>query len=296
MSKYTTELRYICEQISNYKTSQGYSSVADVISNSREEIFNFDYPIFDENYKEVLETKIIRHFYTREICEETYGLWKLRLEDKMNLIMPYYNQLYKSELLKVEPFVDTQYSITHGGEKSEDIVSLGSKQGSKSGDYSNTKSGSYVDQSQEQGTHFDSEQNNKSKENTGYNLHSETPEGGINGIEILDAEHSVYLSDATKNTGEESEELNKATTGTSQTAGEKTKNGNEMGQGTENESATESYNNSQNNSSKDNYIDIVTGKRGSVSMSKMLKEFRETFLNIDMQIIKELNDLFFILW
>ena len=46
----------------------------------------------------------------------------------------------------------------------------------------------------------------------------------------------------------------------------------------------------------DDYINNVKGKSGSVSYSTMLKEFRETFMNIDMQIIEELSPLFFGLW
>ena len=33
-----------------------------------------------------------------------------------------------------------------------------------------------------------------------------------------------------------------------------------------------------------------------MSYAKMLKEFRETFLNIDMMVIESLSDLFFGLW
>ena len=108
MSKYTTELRFICESKTGHDSSVGYNSTADVIEEAAPIIFDFDYPIFDENYKLPLETKIIRHFYTREICEETYGLWKLRLEDRMNMIMPYYNKLYEAELLKFNPFYDVE--------------------------------------------------------------------------------------------------------------------------------------------------------------------------------------------
>ena len=69
---------------------------------------NFDfglksYPIFDENYRVVLEKKILKHYYTREIGAETYGLWKLWLDARLNEIMPYYNQLYKSELIEFNP-------------------------------------------------------------------------------------------------------------------------------------------------------------------------------------------------
>ena len=44
------------------------------------------------------------------------------------------------------------------------------------------------------------------------------------------------------------------------------------------------------------YIEHVIGKQGGHSYSKMLLEFRETMLNIDAMIIKELETLFFGLW
>ena len=60
-----------------------------------------------------LEIKILMHFYTREIGEETFGLWQLRLCDRLNVIMPYYNQLYKSELIKFNPMYDVDLTTEH---------------------------------------------------------------------------------------------------------------------------------------------------------------------------------------
>ena len=107
MSKYTTELRFVCESYCGLNESEGYDKVEDIISKSRKRVFDFDYPIFDDAYKSVLETKIIRHYYTREICAETVGLWKLWLDARMNEIMPYYNKLYESELIKFNPIYAT---------------------------------------------------------------------------------------------------------------------------------------------------------------------------------------------
>ena len=107
MSKYTTEVRYICETMAGLTESEGYNSINEIIENAIPHIFDFDYPMFDENYRRVLEKKIIKHYYTREICMETYGLWKLKLDDRMNIIMPYYNELYKSAALEFNPFWDT---------------------------------------------------------------------------------------------------------------------------------------------------------------------------------------------
>ena len=101
MSKYTTEVRYICEHFSGLSESVGYDDVEQVIKNCLPKVFDFNFPIFDESYRTVLETKILRHYYTREIGLDTVGLWKLKLNTKLNEIMPYYNQRYESCLLKV---------------------------------------------------------------------------------------------------------------------------------------------------------------------------------------------------
>lgn len=74
MAKYTTQLRTYVENGGN--------------------VFDFDYPIFDENYRSVLETKIIDYYYFREIGLETIGQFKWFLKSKLNRIMPYYNELY----------------------------------------------------------------------------------------------------------------------------------------------------------------------------------------------------------
>ena len=115
MSKYTTELRYVCEVESGLVESKGFNSIETILANSRASIFNFPYPIFDETYRPVLETKILRHYYTRELCTETVGLWKHFLSVRMNEIMPYYNKLYESETLQFNPLMDTNLTKDHSG-------------------------------------------------------------------------------------------------------------------------------------------------------------------------------------
>ena len=61
---------------------------------------NFDfkmtnYPIFDENYRETLNHNILYHYYENEIGFETAPLFRFYLNQKLNEIMPYYNELYK---------------------------------------------------------------------------------------------------------------------------------------------------------------------------------------------------------
>lgn len=112
MSKYTTELRYICETYAGASQEVAYGKIGKVLDAARPKLFNFDYPIFDVDYKKPLELKIMRHFYMREIGLETVGQFKFFLEMKMNEIMPYYNQLYESERIKFDPLHDTNLSET----------------------------------------------------------------------------------------------------------------------------------------------------------------------------------------
>ena len=63
---------------------------------------NFDfkmnnYPIFDENYRNTLNNNILYHYYENEIGFETASLFRFYLNQKLNEIMPYYNELYKAQ-------------------------------------------------------------------------------------------------------------------------------------------------------------------------------------------------------
>lgn len=113
MSKYTTEVRYICETSVGLQESLGYASVNDTLEQCWDKIFDFDFPIFDENYRRTLCIKILKHFYTREIGEETVGLWKLRLDAKMNEIMPHYNKLYEAWAEDFNLLDDTNITRQH---------------------------------------------------------------------------------------------------------------------------------------------------------------------------------------
>ena len=227
MSKYTTEVRFICETYADYDESQGYMKIPEIIEKSREKVFDFDFPIFDEDYRSVLETKILKHYYLKEIGMETVGVWKHFLDMKMNEIMPYYNQLYKSALLEFNPFYDVDITKDHIGTGSGTTENKGTRKDTTGRDH--------------------------------WNYYSDTPQGSVDRLDDL-----TYLTDATHDT--DAGNLNSATT------------------------------NKGNMSTTDQYLDHIKGKQGYASYSKMLQEFRDTFLNIDKMVIDALGDLFFNLW
>lgn len=260
MSKYTTELRFICEVEAGRNKSGDYGDVASVISTARPKIFSFSYPIFDANYKPTLETKIIKHFYTREIGYETYGLWKLKLETKMNEIMSYYNKLYESELIEFNPLYDT------------DLHTEGVRHDTLNTTESGNTSGHSTDGGSDTRTYND-------KKNT-WDLYSDTPQGGINGIAATEDDPALgtnaFLSNARHTFGDTAGSTGTTSYGkTNNSSGSSSSTGNSIGNG--------------------DYAEHVYGYRGK-SPSKSIKEFREIMLNIDMMVIEELEELFFQLW
>ena len=160
MSKYTTEVRFICENSAGLKESEGANNVDNILDRCWDKVFNFEFPIFDENYRKVLCKKILKHYYTREIAHETVGRWKLALNIKLNEIMPYYNQLYKSELLEFNPFYDVDLTRTRDGSGTRDTT--GSSKNTSTENGSNTKIDTVTSKETSSDT-SDSTENNTSK-------------------------------------------------------------------------------------------------------------------------------------
>lgn len=124
MSNYTTQVRYICESYAGLVNSVGADDVNKVVEAAAPKIF-MDFPIWDENYRLTLETKILKHFYLREIAHETVGLWRLRLDTYMNELMPVYNKMYAAVSQEFNPLFDVDITRTHDGESTDSNTSTG---------------------------------------------------------------------------------------------------------------------------------------------------------------------------
>lgn len=259
MARYTTEVRTICEFLVGLEHDVGLSATPEVISKARQLIFDFDYPIFDKSYKSVLETKILEHYYFREIGLENYGKWKFFMARKLKEIMPYYNQLYESQLIKFNPMYDVDVERTHNRTEDEKQTAKGS--------HANT-----VDTTGES-TNDGTTMNHSTTNNTNDDAFSDTPQGSLSGVADLQ-----YLTTYRKitDTGSNDEDNNYTN--------DQKMTSNVKDNGTTTNDATI-------NTTED-YIEHVIGKQGSTSYSKLLNEFRDTFLNIDVMIIDEVSELF----
>lgn len=372
MAKYTTSVRSICEVNSGLTESKGQANVNQIVESARSSIFDFDYPIYDEAYRPVLEKKILKHYYTREIGAETVGLWKMFLDTRMNEIMPYYNKLYESELLEFNPLHDVDYtreyektgeetgvesSATHDlgtdrmtgtvvdeGENTSTLDKTGTVGDSGSSSSTNEMDGTVSDAGTSGNTRTDnltktndlhtsdSDTTNKRDKNDHWDYYSDTPQGSVGNLENL-----TYLTNARHITDDGNGSTSSSTktgsntgtvrdTGTVQDSGTSsntrtydtietlrgtssnttTYNTKDETEGTDENTRTfNTLNTKENNgtvnanktlNSTDEYIEHVVGKMGGGTYMKMIKELRENILNIDMLIIRDLQDLFFGLW
>ena len=173
MSKYTTQVRFICETEAGFTESVGFSRVNEVIQKAIPKVFSFDFPIYDESYRNVLCTKILKHYYTREIGAETVGLWKLWLDTRLNEIMPYYNQLYKSATIEFNPMYDIDLTTTH----TRDNEGVTNFTGNNSGN--------------------STQETESSNDGVSRDMYSDTPQGALDNVE-----NQTYLTNATKITSE----------------------------------------------------------------------------------------------
>lgn len=74
------------------------------------DLFNFDYPFFEESYRRIFEEHFIEHFYFDEIGQETPWRFQQRLKIKLNLIMPYWNKIFDAD--RLEQRILDNYDVT----------------------------------------------------------------------------------------------------------------------------------------------------------------------------------------
>lgn len=287
MSKYTTEVRYICEKLANYDESKGADAIDSILEKCWNKIFTSTPTIFDEAYRKIICKKILKHFYLREIGAETFGIWKFWMNTKMEELLPYYNQLWKSELLEFNPLYDVDVTKTYT--KTGDTDTTNTNTVNKSGSSSTDESGSTDSTDKVTNTTTGTTDTTTTNTSNKKDRYSDTPQGTLSNIESNTYLTNARIIDETNSgTSNTTIENNSTTDDTyAETRGNKTENS------FENE---EKGNNTGTINSTEEYTDHIIGKTASGSYSEMLLKFRETFLNIDMMFINEFEELFMGLW
>lgn len=139
----------LCNSMANFGKVDK-TKIKDLASETREQIFNFSYPLSSKVNKEDFEKMIINHFLMRRIGFETFTAFQIQLNVKLNEIMPEYNILFDS-LIGWDLFNDGEVTSLTSSDSSNTTTSE-STSSSADRRYSNTpqnqiqdvKDGSYV--------------------------------------------------------------------------------------------------------------------------------------------------------
>ena len=240
-----------------------------------------NFPIFDEEYRLGLEKKILFHYYMREIGQETEDAFIFYLNRTLNEEMPYFNKLYESELLEFDPLWTIHTKTARGGSGITD-TSRADKFTREDNLTEKTESKRKDDLSQ-----VSSEKRSDNSKSSEFSSGSD---------EGRDYKKGGYLSNASMGEGESSGTSSAARIGESDSNGKyesATYNGGtQKGENEKKNTGTQTNSGTQSISAKttNDYLDEVTGYTGSPS--KMIMEFRDTFLNLDMKVIGALASCF----
>lgn len=190
------------------------------------------YVIEIEEHRKILNEKILNHYWWREIGLETPQMFRDRLVAKLNEIMPYYNQLYRSELIEIDPINPVKYKETTD----------------------RTLKNEHTD-----GTKDITDSTGKT-ETHGSTTHDDYPRSQ----NIADRDYATWRDHKQENYSGES-------------------------------NATRNVDNQGNYTDSE---DITKIREGNLNFPQqtLLTQYRATFLNIDMQIVDELNELFMLIY
>lgn len=275
MSNYTTELRYIIETLSG-----NTGTIEEMISRAKDQIFDDYWCTYDADYKATLEQKILRHYYTREIGLETYGLWKLKLNTTLAEIIPKYNEMYKM-YGSIKDKLISNIDLTENNNGTDNTTSSTNATGSTTqNSNSNNESTSKND-----GTSSSSSTNNASGNGTSdaWTTANDTPQGALTGLE-----NNRYLSSATHNKSATTQETN--TTATS--SGTQSTTSKDTSKATTTNSATSTNATDTTARTTSEYIKRISGNNGSINYIDQYNKLLNGYMNIDKMIIDELEPLF----
>lgn len=280
MSKFTTEVRFICQTW----TDKPDATIDEIVDTAAPHIFNDWWNAGDDEHTKELQRKILRHYYTQEIGYETVGLWKLRLNQTLAEIMPKYNVLY-SNLTKIKDklFNSADWWETSSGQStahSETVADNTSTSDAKT-------TGTSTEKSDATQNATNTSKTDGTTQSESWQKYNDTPQGAVTGLE-----NDTYLTNATKNVSDATSNSN--TSGSSEaTTGTNTEST------TGSDSSVKQTGTSTTTGDTSGTNDItrhVSGKNSGGDYLTQYLQLQQNYNDIDQLVIADLQPLFMGLW
>ena len=232
-------------------------------------LFPKNFPFYTDS--EEMRKNFIQKFYDeymfREIGFETAERFKRSLLGKLNLIMPYYEQLYQTEL------------------ESKDINFLLNK------DLKETFEREITGTSEVNSNSSTNTTNNATNNVTSNASTNASGTSSATNNEMMYDTPNTRIDDITKYPTQGSQGENSA-----ETTSNATSNNTSEGTSSETSNATSTNNQTGENTQTERTSLLSQGNIGITSSAQLLKEWRDVIINIDRMILDDLEDLFLLLY
>ena len=296
MAQVTVELRHLIEQTDF-------------------ELFDFDYPVTDPNFKEKIEEDVTEYFYSYEIGFETPDMFKQKFRAKFRRIMSYYNDLYNTTLLEYNPLINYKMSelmeqLTNTGHSEDSTQDLTSNtqtedEGTRTEDTQTSSDNTRTDnlQTTTDSTRTDNLTRTIDETNTVSDYPQQPIAGGSyasgSGMRNSTEDNTGTVSDegTTNQTGTVSDEGTTSQTGTVSDEGTTSQTGtvSDTGTGTTNRTDNTTANRTGTSTVNLDYEKTIEGLTGTSYQDLIAKE-RENILRISGMVIAELKTLFILVY
>ena len=271
----------------------------EMVDNPLTPIFNFNYEFYcdDLEVKKKFEEKFINHYWLHEIGCETPARWNQMLKSRLNLIMPYYRQLYQTELASQninfllnkdlrETFIreiDTENQLS--GTNTTNQNSLGTNSFSQTGSTNSTNS---MSQSATSSSTNSTEQNG-----TTTNTHKES---AINDGVAMATLSEGYLTGTSSDSGTSTNDSTSSSTSENESTASSSSTDDNETSGTSNSTDSVETTGTSSQTGNEKMVEktdlLSQGNIGVTSSAELLQKWRDVLINIDEMIIKDCHGLF----
>ena len=257
----------------------------------------YDFYLDDEDAKKAFEDKFIKHYYYREIGFETPFMFMQKLESHLLLNMPYWKQLYQTELESrdINFLLNKDLRETFMREIESENTTTGTNNSQQNSTSTNTvsQSGTSTETNTASQSETSSGTNTSTQNDTTSNNHKESSiQDGVAVSSLSDG----YLTGTSSDTGSNETTLSSESTGenkstlSSESTGENKTNGTSSVTGDVETTGTTRQSGNENMVEKTELLS--QGNIGITSSAQLLKEWRDVLINMDKIIIDSCNDLF----
>ena len=247
-------------------------------------VFTFDYDFYgDEEEKQQFEKLFIQHYYFHEIGFETPERFKHQLKAKLDLIAPYYQQLYLTEWSRVKT-IDEMMTSKNLKETTVHNQSItGENESESQASTSNNQSDTMNQSSTSSGTNSTKANETTSSSSSSHEKQSSLADGVAQAS--LTAGYLTAVGESTN-----------TTSGESSNSADITIKSNDASDTTNNSQGTVEQSGKTAGSNKQELTESTTftseGDIGIQTPAYAITEWRKVLININQLMIDECNDLF----